>query len=111
MHFCGVLKSLCPFVFFVDLECRIQFLQFLFNLLQANYKPILVIAMNCFIWEFGDIFEQRNKSRKVLGKLDERTINIVNTINTLLCPSKSKSKRIELTVHTFCYWGLRLNLC
>ena len=27
------------------------------------------------------------------------------------CPSKSNSKQIELTVHTSCYWGLRLTLC
>ena len=30
---------------------------------------------------------------------------------TLSCPSKSNSKRIELTVHTFCYCGLSLTLC
>ena len=41
----------------------------------------------------------------------EFIINIVNTINTLPCPSKSNSKRIELTLHTSCYWGLRLTLC
>ena len=41
----------------------------------------------------------------------EFIINIVNTINTLSCPSKSNSKRIELTLHTSCYWGLRLTLC
>ena len=29
----------------------------------------------------------------------------------LSCPSKSNSKQIELTVHTSCYWGLRLTLC
>ena len=28
----------------------------------------------------------------------------------LLCPSKSNSKQIELTVHTSCYLGLRLTL-
>ena len=38
-------------------------------------------------------------------------INILNGINTPSCPSKSNSKRIELTVHTSCYWGLRLTLC
>ena len=38
-------------------------------------------------------------------------INIVNDINTLSCPSKGNSKRIELTVRTSCYWGLRLTLC
>ena len=39
------------------------------------------------------------------------TNNIVNYINTLSCPSKSNSKRIELTVHPPCYWGFRLTLC
>ena len=42
---------------------------------------------------------------------NEFIINILNDINTLLCPSKSNSKRIEFTVHTSCYWGLRLTLC
>ena len=42
---------------------------------------------------------------------NEFIINIVNTINTLSCPSKSDSKQIELTVKTSCYWGLRLTLC
>ena len=36
---------------------------------------------------------------------------ILNDINTLSCPSKSDSKRIELTEQTSCYWGLRLTLC
>ena len=31
--------------------------------------------------------------------------------HNLSCPSKSNSKRIEFTVHTSCYWGLRLTLC
>ena len=31
--------------------------------------------------------------------------------NTLSCPSKNNSNAIELTVHTSCYWGLRLTLC
>ena len=42
---------------------------------------------------------------------NEFIINILNDINTLSCPSKSNSKRIELKVHTSCYWGLRLTLC
>ena len=42
---------------------------------------------------------------------NEFIINIVNDINSLLCLSKSNSKWIELTVHTSCYWGLRLTLC
>ena len=42
---------------------------------------------------------------------NEFIINILNNINNLLCPSKSNSKQIELTVHTSCYWGLRLTLC
>ena len=29
----------------------------------------------------------------------------------LSCPSKSNSNTFELTVHTSCYWGLRLTLC
>ena len=37
--------------------------------------------------------------------------NILNDKNTLSCPSKSNSKRIELTLHTSCYWCLRLTLC
>ena len=36
---------------------------------------------------------------------------VINNINTLLCPSKSNSKQMELTVHTSCYWGLKLILC
>ena len=28
-----------------------------------------------------------------------------------MCPSKSNSQQIELTVPTSCYWGLRLTLC
>ena len=42
---------------------------------------------------------------------NEFIVNILNDINTVLCPSKSNSKQIELTVHTSCYWGLRLTLC
>ena len=42
---------------------------------------------------------------------NEFIINILNDINTLLCPSKSNSKQIELTVHASCYWVLRLTLC
>ena len=42
---------------------------------------------------------------------NEFTINILNDMNSLLCPSKSNSKRIELTVQPSCYWGLRLTLC
>ena len=38
-------------------------------------------------------------------------IKFKKDINTLLCPSKSNSKPNELTVHTSCYWGLRLILC
>ena len=30
-----------------------------------------------FIWEFGDIYERRNKSREVLGKLDEQAMSRV----------------------------------
>ena len=37
-------------------------------------------------------------------------MNILNDINTLLRPSKNITNTIELTVHTSCYWGLRL-LC
>ena len=37
-------------------------------------------------------------------------MNILNDINTLLRPSKNNTNTIELTVHTSCYWGLRL-LC
>ena len=37
-------------------------------------------------------------------------MNILNDINTLLCPSKNNSNSIELTVQTSCYWGLRLTL-
>ena len=29
----------------------------------------------------------------------------------MLCPSKSNSNTTALTVHTSCYWGLRLTLC
>ena len=29
----------------------------------------------------------------------------------LSCPSKQNSNTIELRVHKFCYWGLRLTLC
>ena len=28
----------------------------------------------------------------------------------MLCPIKDNSNTIELTVHTSCYWGLRLTL-
>ena len=38
-------------------------------------------------------------------------MNIVNDRNTLLCPCRNNSNIIELTVHTSCYWGLRLTLC
>ena len=27
------------------------------------------------------------------------------------CPIKNNTNTIELTVHTSCYWGLRLTLC
>ena len=36
-------------------------------------------------------------------------MNSVNYINTMPCPIKSNSNTIELTVHTSCNWGLRLN--
>ena len=42
---------------------------------------------------------------------NEFIMNILNDINTPSCPSKNKSKKMELAVHTSCYWGLRLNLC
>ena len=42
---------------------------------------------------------------------NEFIVNILNDINTLLCPSKNKSNTIELTVHTYCYLGLRLTMC
>ena len=42
---------------------------------------------------------------------NEFIIIIVNTINTLSCPSKSNSKQTELTVHTSCYWGLGITVC
>ena len=38
-------------------------------------------------------------------------MNIQYDINTLSCPSKNNSNIIELTVHTSCYWGLKLTLC
>ena len=38
----------------------------------------------------------------------EFQMNILNDMNTLSCPSKNNSNTIELTVHTSCYWGLRL---
>ena len=41
---------------------------------------------------------------------NEFIINILNDIITQSCPRKSNSKQIELTVHTSCYWGLRLTL-
>ena len=37
---------------------------------------------------------------------NEFIINIINDMNTLLCPSKSNSKFNE-PVHTSCYWSLR----
>ena len=40
-----------------------------------------------------------------------RIMNILNDINTILCPIKSNNNTIELTAHTSCYWGLRLTLC
>ena len=42
---------------------------------------------------------------------NEFIMNFQNDINTLLCPSKNNNNTIELTVHTSCYWGLRLTLC
>ena len=36
---------------------------------------------------------------------------IVNEINTMLCPIKVNSNTVELTVHTSFYWGLKLTLC
>ena len=42
---------------------------------------------------------------------DEFLMNILNYMNTLFCPIKNNSNTIELTVHTSCYWGLRLTLC
>ena len=44
----------------------------------------------------------------MLVQLDEE--NILNDINTMLCPVKNNSNKIELTVHTSCYWVLDL-LC
>ena len=29
----------------------------------------------------------------------------------MTCPIKNESSTVELTVHTSCYWGLRLTLC
>ena len=37
--------------------------------------------------------------------------NFIRNINTMLCPIICNSDTIELTVHTTCYWGLRLTLC
>ena len=42
---------------------------------------------------------------------NEFLMNILNDINIVLCPLKSNSNTIELTVHTSCYWGLGLILC
>ena len=42
---------------------------------------------------------------------NEFIMNINNDINSLSCPSESNSNKIELTVHTSCYWGRRLTLC
>ena len=42
---------------------------------------------------------------------NEFIMNILNDINTLLCPSKNNSNTIELTVNTSYYWGRRLTLC
>ena len=42
---------------------------------------------------------------------NEFLMNILNVINTSPCPLKSNVDTIELTVHTSCYWGLRLTLC
>ena len=45
------------------------------------------------------------KGSRVLNAI---TNEIVNDINTMLCPIKVKSNTIELTVHTSCYcvWDL-----
>ena len=32
-------------------------------------------------------------------------------INTMSCPITVNSNLIELSVHTFCYWELRLTVC
>ena len=32
-------------------------------------------------------------------------------INTMLCPNTVNSNIIELSVHTFCHWELRLFFC
>ena len=42
---------------------------------------------------------------------NEFLMNILNDINTLSCPMKRDNNKIELTVHTSCYWSLRLTLC
>ena len=42
---------------------------------------------------------------------NEFIMNILNDINTMLCPNKNNRNTIELTVHTSCYWGHRLTLC
>ena len=42
---------------------------------------------------------------------NEFIMNILNDINTPSCLSKNNSNTIELTLHTSCYWGLRLTLC
>ena len=37
--------------------------------------------------------------------------DIINDIDTMLCPIENNSNTIELTVHTSFYFGLRLTLC
>ena len=50
-----------------------------------------------FKWESGDMYI-------------ELLMNILNDINTMLCPIKNNSNTIELTVHRTCYWVIDL-LC
>ena len=45
-----------------------------------------------------------------IPQCNEFLMNIINDINTMLCPIKNNSNTIELTVPTSCYWVLDL-LC
>ena len=56
-------------------------------------------------------FQMNNTKPFYLAVLVKHHKCFYYSLNTLSCPSKSNSKRIELTVHTSCYWGLKLTLC
>ena len=58
------------------------------------------------------VTKQVIKNVSQIKEVNNRISNeIVNDINTMLCPIKSNSNTIELTVHISCYLGLRLTLC